>query len=647
MRASRIRIWVVILATAVAGAGLFTRALPTLPGEEALPAPAAAYRSPLALVVSPDGKILYASDRTACAVAVLDAVGRTKRAEIPLSGKPHGLSLSADGGTLYVAERGAGSVAILDTVNHAVTGRIAVGRWPVALAVAPQTKRLYVCNQDNHSLSVIDLSQSPGRCVKQIPLVREPSWAAVTPDERFVVVANLLPHGLSTDPTLAAEVSIVDATQLVQAKPVKLPPGSSVVQGVCTSPDGRWAYVVHGLGHFNLPMTQLERGWVNTYALSILDLAQGSRLATVLLDDLTQGAADPHAVVCSKDGARLWISHAGTHEISRVEIGLVHELLEGKVPAPLAELRDGSLPNIWVRIQQDRRLIKELAYDLTALYIAGAIRRVPSGGQGPRGLALSPDGQILYVANYFSGAVAALNAADGKLRGTIPLGPPKEPDAVRRGEIVFHDATRSFQHWHSCASCHPNDGRVDGLRWDFADDGLGNGMNTLNLFYPDKTEPLHRLGTLATVRVAAKHGLTFTHLLVPTEQDVDDLVGYLTSLRPEPSPHLAPNGQLTEAARRGQVLFEGKADCVRCHGGTYFTDRKLYDVGTNAANEKDARFKTPALFELYRTAPYLHDGRALTVKAVLTTYNSKDLHGKTTGLTESEVNDLVAYLLSL
>jgi cytochrome c peroxidase len=70
-------------------------------------------------------------------------------------------------------------------------------------------------------------------------------------------------------------------------------------------------------------------------------------------------------------------------------------------------------------------------------------------------------------------------------------------------------------------------------------------------------------------------------------------------------------------------------------------------VGTSAANEKDARFKTTALFELHRTAPYLHDGRALTLQEVLTTHNPKELHGKTSRRTAQEINDLVAYLLSL
>jgi len=434
---------------------------------------------------------------------------KNKRAEIAVQGTPRGLCLSPDGRTLYVAERGAGSVAVIDTAKAAVTGRIPVGKWPVAVALSPKSNRLYVCNQDNHSESAIDLSQSPATALKTINVVREPSCAAVTLDERFVVVTNQIPLGPTTDPALAADVSIIDTTNLATCATVKLPPGSSVVNGAATSPDGKWAYVVHGLGHFNLPMTQLERGWVNTYAMTVIDIAQGTCLATVLLDDLTQGAADPFAIVCSKDGRRLWISHSGGHEISIVEASLLHDLLNGNVSESLASLQDGSLPNIWVRIQKDRSLIKELAYDLTALYIAEAIHKVPSGGNGPRGLVLAPDEKTLYVANYFAGSVAALNADNGKLQGTIPLGSQPEADSARRGEIIFHDATRSFQHWHSCATCHPNDGRIDGLRWDFADDGLGNGMNTLNLLFPDKTEPLHRLGTL----VAATFGFAYARFL--------------------------------------------------------------------------------------------------------------------------------------
>ena len=368
-----------------------------------------------------------------------------------------------------------------------------------------------------------------------------------------------------------------------------------MVNGVCTSPDGRWAYAVHQLSRFSLPVTQLERGWVNTYALSVIDIARGERIATMLLDDLYQGAANPSAVVCSADGEKLWISHAGVHEISMIKLGLVHKLLAGEVPEELAKLTDGTRPNIWVRVGEDSRVIDELANDLTALYIAGAIQRVPSGGRGPRALVLTPDGRQLLVANYYSGSVAKLDAASGSGVGQLSLGPQPPPDAARRGEMVFHDATRAFQRWHSCASCHPNNGRADGLRWDFMRDGMGNPKDTPSLLLVHKTEPLNRLATRVNAEEGARTGMLVSYMVVPTEDEVQDLLAYMMSLRPEPSPYLAADGQLTPAARRGKEIFEGSAGCVNCHPAPYFTDRKAYDVGTHTPQDGPTQYDTPTL----------------------------------------------------
>ncbi len=605
------------------------------------------YRSPIVLVVSPDGKTAYVTDQSAGNLTILDIAGRKAIGEVALSGNPRGVALSADGNVLYVAEHGAGSVAVIDTTMQTITSRITVGMWPTSVAIGDKSKRLYVGNQDRNSVSVIDLSQQPALVIEEIAVVREPSCVAVTPDEKHVVVANLMALGRGTDPTLSAELSIFNAETLAPATGVKLPPGSTMVPGVCVSPDGKWAYVVHGLGRFNLPITQLERGWVNTYGLSVIDIDNGSRLATMLLDDLMQGAADPHSVVCSQDGKHLWITHTGVHEVSSIDIGLVHGLLEGKVPEELASLRDGSQANIWVQVQQDRDRIVDLENDLTALYIAGAIRRFRSGGTGPRGLALSPDGQNLLVANYYSGSVAVLDASTGSLHGNISLGPQPEPDSVRRGATIFHDATHAFQRWHSCASCHANEGRIDGLRWDFLGDGIGNPKDTLSLLYFDRTEPMNRRATMQSARACAKNGLESTNMIVPTEKDVEDLFAYLVSLQPVPSPHLTPEGGLTEAAERGKSLFEGKASCVRCHPAPYFTDKKMHNVGVLSPNEPDGRYDTPSLLESYRTAPYLHDGRALTLKEIFTANNEEKKHGAAGSLNEQEVDDLVAYLLSL
>lgn len=602
---------------------------------------AAVYRSPLAVAVATDGKTLYVSDKTAECVTVLDVAAKKPLRDIGVPGEPNGLALSADGKRVYVAQRKAHAVAVIDTDRAAVTARLAVGPWPVAVTLAPKANRLYTCNQGDHSVSVVDLGT--GKEIKRLAAVREPSCAALSPDGSRLVVTNLLPDGASTDPALAVDVNVYDTQALTEKQRIKLPPGSTVACGVAVSPDGKWAYVIHTLGRFRLPITQLERGWVHTYALSILDLGAGTRRATVLLDDITGGSADPWGIVCSADGQRLWVTHSGTHEVSQVAIGKVHELLEGRVPPEVAQLKEATRDNIWVRISQDRQQIEQLANDLTALYMAGAIRRVSTNGSGPRGLALAPDGQRLFVANYFSGTVAVLETAAARVDATIPLGPQPPADAARRGEIYFHDALRCFQHWHSCATCHPN-GRVDALPWDFMRDGIGNGKDVISMVDMQFTSPHNRRATRATPKECIRTGVTGSHILVPTPAEVDDLLAYVETLRPEPNP-LAPG--MAAAAKRGRTLFEGKAGCAGCHPAPHYTDKRMHNVGILTPTEPDGRYDTPSLVECYRTAPYFHDGRARSLQEALTRHDPGGPHGKASHLTPRELDDLVAFLLSL
>lgn len=607
-----------------------------------LAAAGATYHSPFALAISADGSTLYVSDKTAGGVTLLDAATGERRAEISIGGEPHGLALSEDGRRLYVAQRTVGEIAMVDAREGTKLGRIAAGAWPVALAWGPKTRRLYCCNQGGPSVSVID--PATGRLIDELAVARSPVSAAINADETRLVVANHLPAGPATDPELAAEITILDPRARHQIARVRLPRGSTMAGGLWMRPDGKWAYVVHALGRFDLPVTKLEEGWVHAFALSIIDPIAGRRLATVLLDSLTQGAADPWAATGSADGRTLWISHRGTHEISILNIGLIHQLLDGNVPVEIASRKDGGRDNIWVRIQRDKNQMEELSQDVTALRLAGAIRRFGSGGKGPTGLVLSPDETRIFVANYYAGAVGVLDARQGRLLRLFPLGEQPAPDAVRRGEIFFHDATRCFQHWHSCATCHLEGGRVDGLPWDFLRDGIANGKDVISLVNLLRTPPYNRLATRPTARFCIESGLQVSHQVDPEPGDVDDVLAYVGSLKAETNPNLS---RFADAARRGRVLFEGKANCAECHPGPYFTDQQSHDVGIRSPNEPNARYDTPSLIEAYRTAPYFHDGRAATVRDALTHHDREGRHGNLSQLLPSEIDDLIAYVLSL
>jgi cytochrome c peroxidase len=99
----------------------------------------------------------------------------------------------------------------------------------------------------------------------------------------------------------------------------------------------------------------------------------------------------------------------------------------------------------------------------------------------------------------------------------------------------------------------------------------------------------------------------------------------------------------------GKAVFENRSvGCARCHPGPLFTGLGMYDVGTGTgADGREASFDTPTLVEIWRTAPYLHDGKAPTLREVFTKFNKNDHHGKTSRLSESELDALIEYLKSL
>lgn len=124
---------------------------------------------------------------------------------------------------------------------------------------------------------------------------------------------------------------------------------------------------------------------------------------------------------------------------------------------------------------------------------------------------------------------------------------------------------------------------------------------------------------------------------------------YLTSLKPELSPHRKPDGSLTEAATRGREIFNRPSvGCATCHAPPLYTNLLSFDVGTATPLDRGkTQYDTPTLIELWRTPPYLHDGRAATLREVLIDHNPDDRHGKIRTLEPTEIDDLIEYLLSI
>ena len=599
------------------------------------------YLSPSAMVVDTQAGKIFIAQSTAKQVAVFEISTGTVIKTYSLQLKPSGLALSTDKSRLYVTcTAPKGQVKVINLQTGKITRTLPAGHTPTAPVLSSNGKALYVCNRFDNNVSVINLASR--KQVAKIPVQREPVAAALTPDGRLLFVSNHLPGGVADKGNIAAVVSVIDTRSNKVTTTIELPNGTTTLQGICISPDGRYAYAAHILARYTVPTTQLERGWINTNALSIIDIESKRLFDTVLLDDVDNGAANPWAVGCTNDGKYVCVTHAGTHELSLIDVKAMLEKIR-KYHADEKNTR-GSFAgrSNYGGYGTTSTPTSNIPNELSFLY--GIRQRIKLNGKGPRALAII--GSNIYVAEHFTDSltIVDINKTAGINTTALQLGPTQQLTRKRRGEMLFHDATLCFQHWQSCASCHPGGARVDALNWDLLNDGLGNPKNTKSLLLAHRTPPAMITGVRGNAEMAVRSG--FRHILfaVRPEQESVSIDEYLKSLKPIPSPYLI-KGKLSDSAKRGRKIYS-KARCDSCHTGALHTDLKQHDVGTGDGLDKDKKFDTPSLVEVWRTAPYLYDGRAATIEEVIAIYNSDDKHGQTSNLSVKEITDLANFVLS-
>jgi YVTN family beta-propeller protein len=596
--------------------------------------------------------------------------------------------------TLASADDNGGERQFAATIGTNI-GKVSTGHTAMAPVVSPDGRTLYVCNRFDNAVSFIDLVSL--RETHRVSVVREPVAAAVSPDGARLVVVNHLQAGRADVERVAVALSVIDTVDARLLTNVVLANGASLARGVAISPDGHWACVTHILARFQSPARQVERGWMNANALSFIDLVELRLVDTVLLDDKERGAANPWAVLWSSDGRQIFVTHAGTHEVSVIDApGLLARLVgkgsterEGKAdprrdrPASIeysSRTRLSAAASVDTDAAGDSSVAGGPTYDHS--FLDGLRRRIKLPGRGPRALALV--GQKLVTADYSSDTLSVIDLSEPELAVSVirlsPAGIPGKPgnelqvgsgaqksgptpgnaaksagedvghpgqSLAREGEVWFNDATWCFQGWQSCASCHSSDGRVDGLNWDLLNDGVGNPKNSKSLLLAFQTPPAMNQGVRARPEQAVRAG--FRHVLFSRPPEAVSLAvdEFLKSLTPVPSPYVV-GGRLSDTAIRGQKLFlDERVGCARCHPPGLYTDLKRHEVGTRARFDTVGAFDTPTLVECWRTAPYLHDGSAATMKNVLTERSRHDRHGHTSHLTTGELDDLAAFVLSL
>jgi cytochrome c peroxidase len=286
------------------------------------------------------------------------------------------------------------------------------------------------------------------------------------------------------------------------------------------------------------------------------------------------------------------------------------------------------------------------------------------------GLALSPDGETLYIQAWLDRTVNAydvssLSPPPALEWSTRTVGEEPLADDELIGKRVFYNSsdTRMAESGYlTCAHCHP-DGRDDGLVWDLTDRGeglrnttsllplgeLGTGVfhwtgnfDELQDFENDIRGSFGGSGFLSEEQWEASSD-TLGEPKSGLSEELDALSAFVLSLQPPVSPYEPPIG--------GEQAFLALG-CADCHPSPTFTDSQAsplirHDIGTitDASGQRMGveidGFDTPTLIGLFQSAPYLHDGSARTPEEAVLAHDGSDQ------ISALELALIVDYLMSL
>lgn len=519
---------------------------------------------------------------------------------------PTGVAVDDEQIIATVAGEQKNGVYFLSALSPSEKNFMETGSGACAPLLDARTGKLYVCNQFAGTVSEIDKNNK--KVLRTVHVLREPKSIVMDTKGKHLFVANFLPAQRADIDTVAACVSVIDAESFQKVKDIQLANGSNALRGMTISPDGRYLLVTHNLGRFQVPTSQLQQGWMNTSAISIVNLETLNFEGAVLLDEPERGAAGIWDVKCTED--KIIVSHSGTHEISVIDYPAFVQKFE-QYP------------------QKDA-----LAYDLRFLY--GIRKRIALVGNGPRSFMIKEGNAV--VPTYFSDTLNVVDLNTTAIQ-SIAMVKDRVESRINKGEKYFNDAEHCFQNWQSCNGCHPGDARMDAMNWDLMNDGIGNSKNCKSLLLSHVTPPAMISGIRASSYVAVRTGYKFIQFTELPEEFASCVDEYLLSLKPLPSPYLV-NGELSEKAKRGRKVFE-KFKCDECHSGPYYTDMQMHRIGKDVEFEKG--WDTPTLREVWRTAPYLFDGRAATMKEVFEVHK----HGIDKKISSKEAEELAEYVNSL
>jgi YVTN family beta-propeller protein len=321
------------------------------------------------IAVSPDGEYVYAARSDS--VVVINGRHHIV-ARIPVSGPAKSLVMDADGKQLFVVAYD-GSVLVVDTRDY--TARTLWGGGASDVVVSPDGRHLYAAHDQvtdggvNGVVSVIDVA-----CATTVTTVPADNVAALTisPDGSRLCAVSSDRRTYYHYP--AGRLTIIDTASRAVVETIAV---GACPETVTASPDGAYVYITH----------------YDTCAVSAVNLTTGHVSAVVLRDA-------PLAVAFTPDSGHAYVCNVRSLTVIDTTTNDADDIGTGHLPRGLQFSPDGK--HAYITNFGDRTLS---VVDTITNSVATTVV-VPGY---PEAVAVSPDGERIYVGGYWSGAVAVIS----------------------------------------------------------------------------------------------------------------------------------------------------------------------------------------------------------------------------------------------
>jgi len=542
-----------------------------------------------------DGKtVALVADEDDQTVRIFETKPPREVAQAKVPGTPSQIVVTKAGKVL-VALRDKGQIAILepkggDVRTLVMKSSIDTGGEPVALGLTSDEATLVVASGWTHEVSAYAMSD---RSLKfKTSVGREPRGLAIAPDGSKAWVNHAvggllttidLSDGKATSTTLNLPVANRSGRIATQGFVVAMSDKKVFAPTVLADPEAPETYYGSSLETFSVVTADALSGAVDASSKQIQPAAYNQLERCIL----------PRAAAVTTDGKKLVVGCAGDNEI--------------------------------------------VVMDATAAAPRTQVLRKRDAGDSPSALAIDDATDTVVTWSQMGRQLSVVGIAEKatKLETTIASGGTLSA-AAGRGRRLFNAVDgKTAADGRACASCH-TDGRDDGLTWHTPDGNrqtpmlAGRLSDTAPYGWTRDAKTFHEYVTGTVARLRGKGY---------SKPELDDLSAYVMTLKP---PARAAGDEAT--VNHGKEVF-ASSGCTSCHSGANSTDGQKHTITANGAANPGGMFATPSLRFVGGTAPYFHDGRYPSLRALLVSQDP--VMGKARDLPAGDIDALESFLKTL